>query len=154
MNPNYARKNPEWFEEVKEKSKSVWDLEYGDMCFKLLETGTVIREQFRDQNMQRDQGNVFLILKEAERERDVRKAKAAILKHHHEHSGFVPNWDDISQTKWQVKYIRYYNNLDYFSESWYQMYGFVSFASANEAKKSIEDCRSHWLTVFGAKEIK
>ena len=80
MNPNYARKNPEWFEEVKEKSKSVWDLEYGDMCFKLLETGTVIREQFRDQNMQRDQGNVFLILKEAERERDVRKAKAAILK--------------------------------------------------------------------------
>lgn len=109
VNKTFAESNPDFFEPIPEtpkKPKTVWDLKDGDVFFFInmyrvddgIWRGTYGQESWRESLL------MFMTKEDAERELAYRKAKTAILKHHAENSGFVPDWSDKTQNKWYAIY--------------------------------------------------
>lgn len=139
----------EWFEEIPERPKTVWDLEDGDDIW-VINEGRIFEGVWgcADYSPERDAGDVFLIREDAEKELARRKAKVILER---DTKGFRPNWQDATQAKWAVYYDHEYSKLFSLSDFDTQS-DEIYFASKMEAKESMAKHRKEWLTVLGVEE--
>lgn len=128
--------NKEWFEEIKEKPKSVWDLKKWDKYYYIEINACIDSIKFIDDYIDEDLleiWNIFLIKEEAEKELEKRRAIQRIKKYCWE------NWIDNSFKEWKNCFFRNRNwkilfltfkNI-YLSPIWYFYY--------EDAKKILEN---------------
>lgn len=139
-----------WFEEVPEQPKTVWDLKEGDICYYLTAMGIIQETTFNDL-APRDcltVGSLFLTKEEVEKELARRKAKQILLR---DTKGFKPDWKNPKQYKWSVYYNYQFHDLisDY---DWDTQYGTIYFATEADADASIKAHPQEWKTYLGVEE--
>lgn len=131
---------------------TVWELEEGDrysILYNYWEIGHSDWDNYPGDISIRAQGNMFLNDEDAEKARDIRLAKTAILKHHAKNSGFVPDWNDCSKKKHNITYSHQEWKFNYDFAFGHQYLNICYFATEEEADKSIADCEKEWKVVFG-----
>jgi hypothetical protein len=94
-------------------------------------------------------GNYFKTEKEAEQHKAYLLA-LQIIKDDAE--GFVPDWKDRDQTKWQGFYEYSIPRLSYLDTYEYQYQGAVCFKSEEAIQASQEEHKAEWLTVLGVEQ--
>lgn len=141
----------DWFEEIPEQPKTVWDLEEGDEYWGINLsdiTGFDIDEY--DFNLRayhlREIGDVFLTREEAQKELARRKAKQILLR---DTKGFKPDWND-RKGSYQVYYDRIYKSLDY---GWCDIAdGTIRFKNKIDAEASMKAHEKEWKIYLGVEE--
>lgn len=152
---NDLKKHPEilndWFEEIEEQPKTVWDLRQGDVCWKIDigwdmgYTDIFYSSYARDL---RDIGDLFVTEEEANKELARRKAKVILER---DTKGFKPDWNNSNQKKISVYYDCALKEFQiYFYNSSCQ--DLLYFSTYEDAKASIKNHRQEWLTYLGVKE--
>lgn len=147
----------EWFEEIPEETKTVWDLEDGDDIWVISEGRifdgvwgcTDYLPGHNDHLPGRNVGDVFLTKEEAEKELARRKAKQILLR---DTKGFRPNWQDENQKKW---FVRYNHIANEFATVWDDVNNYsevIYYHSETDAKASLNKHRLEYLTLFGVEE--
>lgn len=150
----------DWFEEILEEPKTVWDLKHGDECWVRATGGFLFGyepvspmvehwEGNPQQKSLREIGAVFLTREECQR--DIERSKAReILKL--DTKGFKPDWN----AKTQTKYIVYFDcacrqlSVDYWNTYHYQPS--LYFATEEDAIASIKAHEKEWKTYLGVEE--
>lgn len=142
----------EWFEEIPEKPKTVWDLEDGDECYclnsgcNLLYPAKILWSN--DYMEDRSIGDIFLTAEQCEKELARRKAKQILLR---DTKGFKPNWSDDEPEKWMVHYDHYYKRLE--TSIWTcQQRQLIYFATSEDAEASIKTHEKEWKIYLGVEE--
>lgn len=143
--PNILR---DWFEEILEPLKTVWDLEENDPYFYISLDGSIKETYWGDysyDNAAREYGNCFASWREAEKELTRRKAKQILLR---DTKGFKPNWKDKGQLKLSIYYDHECKKL--FSDyDWDHQYNTIYFATEKDALESIKNHDREWKTYLG-----
>lgn len=140
----------DWFEEIREEAKTVWDLKEGDW-FWLVESaqGDVINMNWEEiYNPERSYGDVFLTQYEARRELAWRKARQVLLR---DTNGFKPDWGDEDQSNYEVCYRHDIKEFRV-TEQYFSDYGTIVFSSEEEAWASVMEHEEEWKTYFGVEE--
>lgn len=144
----------EWFEEIPEETKTIWDLKKGDQYYVVYSDGTY-RGLVWDNDPQdikyRLNGATFLTCQEVEKEFARREARAIIEQ---DAKGFKPDWEDLDQEKWFACYDHRTLELesDYDNTAHYP--GVIFFASEDDIENSFDKHRKEWLTLLGVEEKK
>lgn len=140
----------DWFGEIPEQPKTVWDLECGDDIWVIGE-GRIFDGVWgcADYSPERDAGDVFLIREDAEKELARRKAKVILER---DTKGFRPNWIDLSQEKWSTVYNHLRREFETRWGDRYQHMGMIYFATESDVDESLKVHRKEWLTVLGVEE--
>lgn len=141
----------DWFEEILERPKTVWDLEDGDLCYiiayspysdphpeELYWTNASLAEKFRSLGM------LYLSEEEARKAIAWNKARAILER---DTKGFKPDYGTHSHGH-QVYLIDGELEIDYcpFQD------GTIRFATEEDAEESIDKHRKEWLTYLGAEK--
>ncbi len=140
----------DWFEEIPEEPKTVWDLEGDNYCWVILYDSVAHYRwsELRFAVGRRAQGGVFLTRKEAEQELARRKVRQILLR---DTKGFKPDWHD-GNNKYEVYYDYGDNKLTL------RCYGFscshldLWFASREDAKTSIKVHEKEWKIYLGVED--
>lgn len=147
----------EWFEEIPEKPKTVWDLEEGDIYYIPAWDNTVGNDWWHDRekdNHRRLLGNMFLTEEEAEKELARRRAKQVLLR---DTKGFKPDWESGEYDKFEVVYEYpdgeynkgglYFNDCNHccsHADLW--------FTSREDAEASIKAHEREWKIYLGVED--
>lgn len=131
----------EWLEEIKE-TKSVWDLCIGDNFYFLSSQWDVVECVLTDSctdSASRLNGNIFLTIEEAEKERDRRQAIAKILKYCYENN-IDNSW---KENDYEVRYYFCLSLEEEKVEFFYprddqKPYSPIGYFSWNDAKKILK----------------
>lgn len=149
----------DWFEEIPEDPKTVWDLKEGDECWARSSHespfgSTPVRADKRtwfgsplDKSL-REIGGIFLTEEECKRDIEWQKAKQILLR---DTKGFKPDWSDSNQNKTLV----YYSSDDktFRMVPWsVNAFGGIYFGSLEDAEASIEAHEKEWKTYLGLEE--
>ena len=99
----------EWFEEIQETPKSIWDLKEGDICY-LIRDADVLDQGFFGEHADLQAaimtGDIFVDEREAESELARRLAIQKIKEFIHENGmEFLPDWEDMRQIKYTITYF-------------------------------------------------
>ena len=143
-----------FWEPVEEEFKR-WQACYGDKFYSATLNGDVADlYELNDQitNGAYDIGNYFQTQDEAQAYADYLKALAIVRD---DAKGFEPDWGDITQKKWFVVYAYNLGKLCQYQNHWEKVngvFGVPYFATAEDAKASIEKHTAEWLTIFGVKD--
>lgn len=141
----------DWFEEIPERPKTVWDLEKGDKCWivRCSDCSAPYADRYTwygDDMLRhfRDMGELFLTEQEAERHIERSKARAILLR---DTKGFKPDYGSHSHGH-QVYLIDGELEIDYcpFQD------GTIRFATEEDAEESIDKHRKEWLTYLGVED--
>lgn len=141
----------EWFEEIPEEPKTVWDLKEGEVYYYISWGGRIEKttwDSFSVDEDARTSGNCFLTEREAVRELARRKAKQILLR---DTKGFKPDWSDSDQDKTLV----YYDSDDktFKVVPWStNAFGSIYFGSLEDAHDSIDAHEKEWKTYLGVEE--
>lgn len=140
----------DWFEEIPEEPKTVWDLEDGEDFFLVDSSEAEVFGHSWENKFEpeRSLGDVFLTREDAEKELARRKAKVILER---DTKGFKPDWT-VGTGKYEVYYdyvgeglmIEYYYNCCGHPDLW--------FATAEDAKASIKVHPNAWKTYLGVEE--
>lgn len=132
----------DWFEEIPEKQKTVWDLKIDDVYYWL--NGCMIERMCwigdAEDEEDRDYGNVFLTEEEAEKELVRRKAKVILER---DIKGFKPDWENNEQLKFGIAYNAIKDRLIIQEERGY-CFTHIYFATIEDAEASIKAHRKEW----------
>lgn len=138
----------DWFEEIPEKPKTVWDLEDGEAYYLLNPQGGIAKRPWFNgevcENI-RNTGSAFATEEDAEKELARRKAKQILLR---DTKGFKPDWKNLDQDKYRVAYNASKDTL--FVE--WQLDGVhsnIHFANEEDAKASIITHEKEWKIYLG-----
>lgn len=150
----------DWFEEIPEKPKTIWDLKNGDECWlrsttlpPLYETPLRPEKTVWDDSSValcslRECGGVFLTREDCRRDIEWQIAYQILLR---DTKGFKPDWNNADQTKYHVAYN--YGTKNFWIDcNWSQAEGAIYFASTHHAQASIEYHKKEWLTYLGVEE--
>lgn len=147
----------DWFEEITEEPKTVWDLEEGDLAY-------VIRTIARDISIievcwndtwvvDRTIGNTFLTREEAEKELARRKARQILLR---DTKGFKPDWENTSVYDNNLVYMVYYDHRqNILLVNAYAINHFpcdIWFATKADAEASIKVHKKEWKVYLGVED--
>lgn len=142
----------DWFEEIMEESKTVWDLKENDRCYVIrtdAHDSAVIEVHWNDTwAPHRIIGNVFLTREEAEKELARRKAKQILLR---DTKGFKADWKNSSQNKTLVYYDSCDKKLKVIPWS-VNVFGGIYFATSADADESVEKHEKEWRVYLGVEE--
>lgn len=142
----------DWFEEIPEEPKSVWDLRDGDECWviEVSAYGPVASKAHWHEGLGelRSLGLILLTKEDAERDISRRLAREILL---NDTKGFKPNWKK-DKTKYEVYYDYEINKL--MVEHWFGSCSHPDlwFATEEEAEASIETHGKEWKTYLGVEE--
>lgn len=145
----------DWFEEIPEQPKTVWDLGNGDTYYSISSGGFITTEkysfdtQFED-NQRIAIGNVFLTKEDAEKELTRRKAKQILLR---DTKGFKPKFGAICSIEdfgYEVQYERDVDGL--YVISYKHNDGTIRFATEEDARASIKAHEKEWKIYLGMEE--
>lgn len=149
----------DWFEEIPEEPKTVYDLEEGDKCWVRRSTVSALSPEplhaveeiwqgdLRQQSL-RECGALFLSAEEVDR--DIKQCKAReILKR--DTKGFKPAVHDYNQYKWHVYWLIDKQRLEMDVEP-NAMENRIYFATAEDAEASIKAHPEEWKTYLGVEE--
>lgn len=143
----------DWFEEITEESKTVWDLKEGDeyyMIDSFFSASNVVpiwTNSDIDKDV-RELGNAFLTKEEAEKEIARRKAKQILLR---DTKGFKADWKNSSQNKTLVYYDSCDKKLKVIPWS-VNVFGGIYFATSADADESVEKHEKEWRVYLGVEE--
>lgn len=143
----------DWFEEIPEKPKTVYELKDGDEwyfinynsanCYVSITHNLSCIQSFREV------GNVFLTRKDAEKELARRKAKVILER---DTKGFKPS-EENNWKSWQVFWdIRMPNGEELDATFNYGLDGSLTFSSQEDAKASIKSHKKEWNIYLGVEE--
>lgn len=143
----------EWFEEIPEKPKTVWDLEEDDPYFYISCDGDVKRTRWEELGFDygaRKYGNCFVSLSDAEKELARSKAKQILLR---DTKGFKPKFGKHrcpNDYGWEVEFDVYVQKLVAIN---YRHQGAgIRFATLEDAEESIKRHPNEWKTYLGVEE--
>lgn len=139
----------DWFEEIPEKPRTVWDLEEGDEWY-FINYSTDSCYISSTNNLScikafREIGNVFLTREAAEKELARRKAKTILER---DAKGFKPDWTANNQNKHIVFYCHKHCHLCTDFWSTYNA-GDMYFATREDAEASIKAHEKEWKIYLG-----
>lgn len=148
----------DWFEEIPEQPKTVYDLKEGDTCYQI--SGTLITtcewRNHESQRLRRDIGDITLTREEAEKKIAWRKAREILLR---DTKGFKPNWTDSSQDRFCVSFYllcknRTKDNLGHLQveNAKWSITREIYFASQADAEASIKAHEKEWKIYLGVEE--
>lgn len=141
----------DWFEEIPEQPKTVWDLEFDDRFYLLGEDGDIkLYEWYNGYSDERALGNVFLTKEEAEKELARRKAKVILVR---DTKGFKPKFQlrsGISYPGWLVEYDVDAGEL--FTMCYIHSDGTPRFATQEDAEESIRKHEKEWKIYLGVED--
>lgn len=154
---NFPNILADWFEEIPERPKTVWDLKKGDECWIVrcsdCSAPYAGRYAWHGDDMLRhfrDMGELFLTEQEAERHIERSKARAILMR---DTKGFK-----VGKNNGRFYFIRYdiYDDdfdVDYWSSDNSGTYisSPINFATEEDAKESIDKHRREWLIYLGVK---
>lgn len=141
----------DWFEEIQEQPKTVWDLEEGDGYFYIAWHGHIEKSiwgKYGDDEEARESGNCFFTEKEAEKELARRKVKVILER---DTNGFKSNWEDELQDKYHVFWLLHPGRLEVECEN-NAIEDRIYFATEEDAKASIKAHEKEWKTYLGVEE--
>ena len=139
----------DWFEEIKEPTR--WKPENGERYYWLDSNGLVCHNIWADDSIDRSRfeiGNCFETREEAERVVEYLKALAVV-------KGDATTKFVEGGENWIVFYNANDNALHLdcnFSHIRNGVFGLPYFATEDDAKRSIEQHKNEWLTIFGVEE--
>ena len=139
----------DWFEEIKEPTR--WEPELGKKYYLSDSNGSIYDSVWSNDYIDRSRseiGNCFGTKEEAERVVEYLKALAVVR-------GDTTTRFVKSKDNWYVYYDTDSNSLESsISRSMLDngIFGLPYFATREDAKRSIEQHKSEWLTIFGVKE--
>lgn len=141
----------DWFEEIPEEAKTVFDLKDGDECW-VLDTGLEpLRVEWRGTPYDirlRELGRLYL--SEEELKADIAKQEAKVTIER-DTQGFKPDWEN-NKYGWNVIYnptsYKLFVNDDYNHLN----DGTLRFATKADAEASILNHKKEWLTVLGVEK--
>lgn len=143
----------DWFEEIPDRPKTVWDLKDGDVYYCISNTrGEVYCPIWIDHivdKARRAGGNCFLTEEEAMREKERLKAKATLEQ---DTKGFKRDIRNPHQEAYRVHYDYVTKKLDWECEASFMTSGNIYFVNVDDLKASIENHRQEWLTYLGVEE--
>lgn len=138
----------EWFEEIPEEPKTVWDLEDGDSYFCLCSDGSILECTWSNHHgpcsIGRDCGSVFLTEQDAKKELARRRAEVILRR---DAKGFKPRPHYQGTC---VYYDHKRNSLD-FSDCIYAD-GTIRFAIHSDVHASIKAHPKEWLIYLGVED--
>ena len=140
----------DWFEEIPEEPKTVWDLEGDMLCW---EIGVDCAWQQAWCNIvdavdKRRVGDITLTKEEAYEKIARRKAKVILER---DTKGFKPNFTTFEQVKYHVDYS--YQERKFITEiTTYIRSGQICFATEEDAECSIDNHPEEWKTYLGVEE--
>lgn len=137
----------DWFEEISEEPRSVWDLKDGDTYWTLdldLEPLEIDWRGAPYDTRLRELGLVFLTKEDLLAEQARNEAKQVLLQ---DTKGFKPNWEDLKY-KFFVYFDNVYGELKT-AHSDYRQMGTLYFASYIDAATSISKHKAEWLRYLG-----
>lgn len=141
----------DWFEEIPEPQKTVWDLKSGDDIWVIAE-GIVFGGTwgYSDYEPERDAGDVFLHREEANKELARRKAKQVLLR---DTKGFKPDWSEhnLKLEKWYVAWSIQGGFLEIDYTNFYRD-NRIYFATKEDAEASIKIHEKEWKIYLGVEE--
>lgn len=147
---NFPNILTDWFEEIPEHPKTVWDLEERGIYYNIDRSGDIysyIWENDITDNNRRDIGNCFLTREEAEKELARRKAKVILGR---DTKGFKPDWGD-GVSKYYIYYDTKNDILDVdLVDS--MLEGLIYFPTREDAEASIESHEEEWKIYLGVEE--
>ena len=153
VHKDQLEKNPniltDWFEEIKEPTR--WEPELGKKYYLSDSNGSIYDSVWSNDYIDRSRseiGNCFGTKEEAERVVEYLKALAVVR-------GDTTTRFVKSKDNWYVYYDTDSNSLESsISRSMLDngIFGLPYFATREDAKRSIEQHKSEWLTIFGVKE--
>lgn len=151
----------DWFEEIPEEPKTVWDLKHGDKCWVRAARGILFgyepvspMAEYWDGNPQqqslREIGSVFLTKEECQQNIDWNKAREVLKR---DAKGFKPDWSDkeLEADAWFVVWDTYDGKLRVDYTIIYQE-NKIYFATREAAEASIEAHEKEWKTYLGVEE--
>lgn len=138
----------EWFEEIPEQPKTVWDLKMSQTYYYITENDYVNVRLWKDEEVnfrRRNSGNCFLTEEEAKKELARRRAKVILER---DTKGFKPDWEGSG-----LKHEVYYN----YSERRLKVYSYfiasshreLWFATEEDAEASIRAHEKEWKIYLG-----
>lgn len=138
----------DWFEEIPEAPKTVWDLKYEEDYWVINNVAHIILTCWdgdRVDERRRDMGNCFLAREDAEKELARCKAKQILLR---DTKGFKPDWKDEDQFKYRVLYDAANDELGI---EWqvHDVHSVIHFANEDDAKASIKVHEKEWKIYLG-----
>lgn len=144
----------DWFEEIPEQPKTVWDLKNGDKFYRVSASGMTgyywkIWQNNELDNLMRDMGEVFLNEEDAIKELARRKAKVILEQ---DTKGFKADWKNNNQNKWYVTYQTYFNGQLVAERTQGYNYGPLAFGSWEDAQASIKTHKKEWKIYLGVEE--
>lgn len=149
-----ARSNilTDWFEEISEQPKTVWELKEGDKyfdidCLGVIEQQTWSGSFFDKQSL--GMGNIFLACGGAAKELTRRRAKQILLR---DTKGFKPNIYNLNQKRYYVSYDPVAKELWCGHESWDNFSHEILFATEEDAQTSIKAHEKEWKIYLGAED--
>lgn len=144
----------DWFEEIRDRPKTVWDLEKGDRHYFIGGDGYIDDAAWDGDEideLHRSMGNVFLTREDAEKEVARRKAKVILER---DTKGFKV--DDNTERFYYVYYDFYDSKFRWESWTATSSYGhFTSrlvFGTGEDAVSSIKNHEKEWRTYLGVED--
>lgn len=144
----------DWFEEIPEQPKTVWDLKEGDEYYAISFDGCITHEYINHSSIDYHErvigiGKCFLTKEEAEKELARRKAKVILER---DTKGFQPDWDNNNEPKYEVYYN--YNNECLYTccYEYCCAHQDLWFATAEDAEASIKAHEKEWKIYLGVEE--
>lgn len=141
----------DWFEEIPEEPKTVWDLEDGDLYYSIGIRGTIELNTWTSHEVDydvRNAGNCFLTSENVEKELARRKAKVILER---DTKGFKPDWKNSD-----FGYAVYYDVMreDHrLSCNWDEYIdGSIRFKTEEDAEESIKNHEKEWKIYLGVEE--
>ncbi len=151
----------DWFEEIPEQPKTVWDLKGRDKYYSIASDGFITTEICKLETQYEDGqrialGNAFLTREEAEKELARRRAKVILER---DTKGFKPDWTDESQDRFCVSFYLFCGNrtkghlghLQVENAKW-SITREIYFASQADAEASVKAHPEEWKTYLGVEE--
>lgn len=153
VHKDQLKKNPniltDWFEEIEEQTR--WKPEIDQEYYCLGSDGSVMGDEWVDLSIDHnrfDIGNCFQTEKEAKRVVEYLKALAVVR-------GDATTEFIKGKNNYYVSYNTAYNCLDVSDNAYLiknGIFGLPYFATKEDAKRSIEQHKNEWLTIFGTKD--
>lgn len=141
-----------WFEEIPEEPKTVYDLSNSDECWTVFctESGYVpVSIRFNKlAKMFRETGSLYLTKEEAEKDIAWNKAKETLIR---DAKGFKPDWDKASQNKFYVLYNYLSDDFSIYAHH-EERGGQIYFATQEDAEASIKAHAKEWKIYLGVED--
>lgn len=146
----------DWFEEIPEKLKTVWDLEEGDECWMLDAHLEPLKIEWRGTPYDirlRKLGKIYLTKEELEKQTAREEAKQILLC---DTKGFKPDWSKTGAFNEEWVYTVYYNHRTLIlCSNGYAVNQFscdIWFENEEDAEASIKAHEEEWKIYLGVEE--